>query len=76
MHPQPFEQTLVLTNGATVKVRTTVPKRTLLLEMDSFKHELGNPNLIPEKGSELSATELQAKNAVKSRFITRVKASS
>lgn len=63
----------MLTNGATVRVRTTVPKRTLLLDMDSLKSEVANPNILIEKERRKMDAEQQAKNAKTSRFVTRVK---
>ncbi|KAI9299102.1 hypothetical protein K502DRAFT_322512 [Neoconidiobolus thromboides FSU 785] len=46
--PQNFQQTVVLTNGATFKLRTTSPKGILILTKDTRNHRLWNPHLTTE----------------------------
>ena len=42
--PRLFEQTMVLANGATVKVQTTVPKKVVKLTTDPTAHPAWNPD--------------------------------
>ena len=42
--PRLFEQTIVLANGATVKVQTTVPKKVVKLTTDPTVHPAWNPD--------------------------------
>ncbi|KAI0239498.1 hypothetical protein L0F63_003401 [Massospora cicadina] len=46
--PQTFLQTVILTTGATLKLRTTSPKGVLVLTKDTHNHKLWNPRLVGE----------------------------
>lgn len=78
IHPQLFRQTLVLTNGATIEVLSTLPKRVHHLEMDSLKHPLANPDVARQFEQEHSrvAKVTAQLNAQSAGFITKVKAPS
>ncbi|KAJ9060360.1 hypothetical protein DSO57_1031667 [Entomophthora muscae] len=54
--PQIFTQTVVLTNGATIPLRTTSPKGILILTKDTRNNPLWNPNLVGE--SDLSSDQI------------------
>ena len=43
-HPRMFDQVLVLANGATVNVRTAVPKKVVKLATDPTVHPAWNPD--------------------------------